>query len=160
MSLDALRWAFADRSVDDAPARHVLACLAWHANADDLAWPSADTIAGETGYHRRTVIRHLDALEAAGTISRTGRRRRRAIEWHVNVDRNVTEGHTTSEPAGDRNVTEGHKILCQRATQTQRGTNDATANDDAADGLDRAGDPDSGRYDGLGVARENERTAA
>lgn len=52
----------------DATARHVLMVIASHANRKGRAWPSTDTIAGETGLHRRTVEKAVDRLEGAGVI--------------------------------------------------------------------------------------------
>lgn len=161
MSLRALSWAYAVDDVDDPPARHVLQCLAWHANAENLAWPAAGTIARETGYHRATVIRHLEQLEQLLVIERTGRLRGRRIEYRVKVrdvdleaDRNVAERDTTPAPArlfGDlRTVAERDTILSQSATQTKR---EPTTHDVAA-GLEAEEVYDSSRSYGLGAARD------
>jgi hypothetical protein len=58
------------------PGRLVGMVVASHANRDGRAWPSLDTVAAETGHHRRTVIRAVVELEKRGlftVLRHTGR---------------------------------------------------------------------------------------
>lgn len=63
--------AIAQQVVTDAPARHVLLCLSNYAGVDGAgAFPSAATLALDTGLSERTVRAKLDLLEASGLIRR------------------------------------------------------------------------------------------
>lgn len=71
MSLRAMLWALYDAPTDDLPAGAFRVLLALADHADDRgwnAWPSANTLAGNLRYSRRTVLRHLAALRDAGLI--------------------------------------------------------------------------------------------
>ena len=57
-------------------ARHVGTIIAGHANRGGLAWPSLETIAAETGWSRRAVMRAVREIEDAGyftVVARIGR---------------------------------------------------------------------------------------
>lgn len=84
MSVAATHWAMDPDAHRDLPPgpRHVLQVLCWRADENDLAWPSASSLAKATGRGHRSVVRHLEELEEAGLISRQGRRRR-AILWRI-----------------------------------------------------------------------------
>jgi biotin operon repressor len=66
----------AARHWDVSPvARHVGSVIASHANRAGLAWPSLETIAAETGWSRRAVMKAVREIEGAGVlvvIQRTG----------------------------------------------------------------------------------------
>lgn len=71
MSVQAMSWALSQQVVTAAPARHVLLCLANYADQDGkAAFPSAKTLAKDTGLGERTVRYKLDELETAGVIVR------------------------------------------------------------------------------------------
>lgn len=64
-----MTWALEQQRVTDAPARHVLLCLANYAGPDGCgAFPSTATLARDTGLSERTVRAKLDALQAMGLI--------------------------------------------------------------------------------------------
>ena len=64
-------WALEQQEIKDSTCRHVLLCLANYAGSDGRgAFPSALTLAVDTGLSERTVRYKLDALEAAGLIRR------------------------------------------------------------------------------------------
>ena len=71
MSLQAMAWAIEQQLVTDAPTRHVLLCLANYADKVGMgAFPSAATLAKETGLSERTVRQRLEKLQATGIIKR------------------------------------------------------------------------------------------
>jgi DNA-binding transcriptional ArsR family regulator len=74
MSIDALNWAFA---IDIRPAgrKFVLVALANFADEANTCFPGQQLLAKRTGQSVRAVRAHLEALEAAGLISRCTRRR-------------------------------------------------------------------------------------
>ena len=76
MSVRATAWAFG-RRVGSPMTKLVLLSLANHHNDETDAdpFPSIETIAAETEMNERSLRRHLDALEAAGLISRRARGR-------------------------------------------------------------------------------------
>ena len=75
----------------------VLSRLADAANADWECWPSQQLIAEDLACSVRTVIRHLDALEALGLISRTyiqkdnGARKGTLYKLHAGIEQVVIE---------------------------------------------------------------------
>lgn len=71
MSIQSMVWALEQQEIKDSTCRHVLLCLANYAGSDGRgAFPSALTLAVDTGLSERTVRYKLDALEAAGLIRR------------------------------------------------------------------------------------------
>lgn len=74
-----------------AVQRAVLLCLWDHANSDRVSWPSAPTIARETGYSDRAVKGAFVALSDRGFIIRMGVERyessgqwsRHAVRWSL-----------------------------------------------------------------------------
>ncbi|NMY67322.1 helix-turn-helix domain-containing protein [Pseudomonas sp. WS 5414] len=71
MSIQSMVWALEQQEIKDSTCRHVLLCLANYAGSDGRgAFPSALTLATDTGLSERTVRYKLDALEAAGLIRR------------------------------------------------------------------------------------------
>lgn len=71
MSIQSMVWALEQQEVKDSTCRHVLLCLANYAGSDGRgAFPSALTLATDTGLSERTVRYKLDALESAGLIRR------------------------------------------------------------------------------------------
>ncbi|WP_339546301.1 helix-turn-helix domain-containing protein [Pseudomonas sp. RA_35y_Pfl2_P32] len=71
MSIQSMVWALEQQEIKDSTCRHVLLCLANYAGSDGRgAFPSALTLATDTGLSERTVRYKLDALEAAGLIKR------------------------------------------------------------------------------------------
>lgn len=71
MSVQAMAWALTQQEVTDPPARHVLLCLANYASVEGRnAFPSAATLAKDSGLSERTVRAKLEALAAAGLIRR------------------------------------------------------------------------------------------
>ena len=76
MSIDALQWAFKQRT-GRAQNKIVLISLAERANEDHECWPSIRRLERDTELNRKTIIKCLDALEAAGMIADTGRKKGR-----------------------------------------------------------------------------------
>lgn len=71
MSIQSMVWALEQQEIKDSTCRHVLLCLANYAGSDGRgAFPSALTLAVDTGLSERTVRYKLDALESAGLIRR------------------------------------------------------------------------------------------
>ncbi|MEE5042927.1 helix-turn-helix domain-containing protein [Pseudomonas alliivorans] len=71
MSIQSMVWALEQRVVEDAPARHVLLCLANYADkAGRGAFPSTNSLSDDTGLSVRTVKYKLDYLEKLGVIRR------------------------------------------------------------------------------------------
>ena len=70
VNIRAARWALEVDTVKVPPiARHVLLVLACHVpTGGDCAWPSMACLTAETGWNRTTILRSLDALEAAGLL--------------------------------------------------------------------------------------------
>lgn len=98
MSLRALTWAIYEigSTLKDASAYRVLLILADNANDEGKgAYPSASTIAEETGMSLRTVRNKLNDLEAAGIIMRGDQAladylpaNRRSVVWDLDLDNN------------------------------------------------------------------------
>ena len=69
MSVQAMAWALKQQVVTEAPARHVLLCLANYCDQDGrAAFPSVARLCLDTGMSERTVRYKLDALQEAGVI--------------------------------------------------------------------------------------------
>lgn len=101
-SEDLVWWALTLR-IPDTDARigsdrlsRTLAVLAAYANADGVAWPSAERLAQDLGIDRRTVRGALAALESAGLISRVPVQRTRSTAWTFAP---VTAGDMAGIPA-------------------------------------------------------------
>ncbi|RKR44565.1 helix-turn-helix domain-containing protein [Paraburkholderia sp. BL17N1] len=75
MSIEAMAWAIKQQITRDAPARHVLLCLASYADKlGKTAYPSASKLSADTGLSERTVRTKLDVLEQVGLITRGNQR--------------------------------------------------------------------------------------
>lgn len=97
----------------DASARHVLLCLANYAGPEGKhAFPSAATLAEQTGLSERTVRYKLDVLESAGLIVR-GKQAIAAV--HI-------ERHDRRPVVYDLQIKRGAAV----APRTERGANDGT----------------------------------
>lgn len=107
MSVQAMAWAIEQRFVTDAPTRHVLLCLANYADKTGRgAFPSASTLADETGLSERTVRYKLDTLAEAGLI-RLGaqslasayieRADRRPVVWDLAIERGAGDAPREAE---------------------------------------------------------------
>ena len=142
MSLRALTWAIYEigSTLKDASAYRVLLILADNANDEGKgAYPSASTIAEETGMSLRTVRNKLNDLEAAGIIMRGDQAladylpaNRRSVVWDLNLDNNRraesapqhTPATTTTRGAKSAPQTDGFDVQqgCNRgATDVQQG---------------------------------------
>ncbi len=142
MSLRALTWAIYEigSTLKDASAYRVLLILADNANDEGRgAYPSASTIAEETGMSLRTVRNKLNDLEAAGIIMRGDQAladylpaNRRSVVWDLNLDNNRhaesapqhTPATTTTRGAKSAPQTDGPDVQqgCNRgATDVQQG---------------------------------------
>ena len=142
MSLRALTWAIYEigSTLKDASAYRVLLILADNANDEGKgAYPSASTIAEETGMSLRTVRNKLNDLEAAGIIMRGDQAladylpaNRRSVVWDLNLDNNRraesapqhTPAHTATRGAKSASQTDGPDVQqgCNRgATDVQQG---------------------------------------
>lgn len=142
MSLRALTWAIYEigSALKDASAYRVLLILADNANDEGRgAYPSASTIAEETGMSLRTVRNKLNDLETAGIIMRGDQAladylpaNRRSVVWDLNLDNNRraesapqhTPATTTTRGAKSAPQTDGPDVQqgCNRgATDVQQG---------------------------------------
>ena len=142
MSLRALTWAIYEigSTLKDASAYRVLLILADNANDEGKgAYPSASTIAEETGMSLRTVRNKLNDLEAAGIIMRGDQAladylpaNRRSVVWDLNLDNNRraesapqhTPATTTTRGAKSAPQTDSSDVQqgCNRgATDVQQG---------------------------------------
>ena len=66
------RWAWAFELPVSGIARAVAGCIAYHANArTGLGWPGMGTIATETGFCRRAVVKAIKDLERGGHVTVT-----------------------------------------------------------------------------------------
>lgn len=142
MSLRALTWAIYEigSTLKDASAYRVLLILADNANDEGKgAYPSASTIAEETGMSLRTVRNKLNDLETDGIIMRGDQAladylpaNRRSVVWDLNLDNNRraesapqhTPATTTTRGAKSAPQTDGPdvQLMCNRgATDVQQG---------------------------------------
>lgn len=142
MSLRALTWAIYEigSTLKDASAYRVLLILADNTNDEGKgAYPSASTIAEETGMSLRTVRNKLNDLETAGIIMRGDQAladylpaNRRSVVWDLNLDNNRraesapqhTPAHATTRGAKSAPQTDGPDVQqgCNRgATDVQQG---------------------------------------
>lgn len=114
MSVQAMGWALElPKSVlKDAPARHVLLCLANYAGVSGKgAFPSAATLAEHTGLSERTVRTKLGELAKAGLIvegnqaiaaAHIDRRDRRPVVYDLQIKRGETNA-----PRSERGAAQG-----------------------------------------------------
>ena len=128
MSLRALTWAIYEigSTLKDASAYRVLLILADNANDEGRgAYPSASTIAEETGMSLRTVRNKLNDLETAGIIMRGDQAladylpaNRRSVVWDLNLEHNRraesapqhAPAHTTTRGAKSAPQTDGPDV--------------------------------------------------
>lgn len=110
-----MSWALSlpTETLKDSSARHVLLCLANYAGANGAgAFPSASTLAQDTGLSERTVRYKLDDLEKVGLIQKGNQ----AIAA-VHIDR-----HDRRPVVYDLQLSRG----ANTAPRTKRGADDAT----------------------------------
>lgn len=110
-----MSWALSlpTQSLKDSSARHVLLCLANYAGSNGAgAFPSASTLAQDTGLSERTVRYKLDDLEKSGLIQKGNQ----AIAA-VHIDR-----HDRRPVVYDLQLSRG----ANPAPRTKRGADDAT----------------------------------
>lgn len=110
-----MSWALSlpTQSLKDSSARHVLLCLANYAGSNGAgAFPSASTLAQDTGLSERTVRYKLDDLEKAGLIQKGNQ----AIAA-VHIDR-----HDRRPVVYDLQLSRG----ANTAPRSKRGADDAT----------------------------------
>ena len=115
MSVQAMSWALSlpVQTLKDSSARHVLLCLANYAGSNGAgAFPSASTLAQDTGLSERTVRYKLDDLEKSGLIQKGNQ----AIAA-VHIDR-----HDRRPVVYDLQLSRG----ANPAPRTKRGADDAT----------------------------------
>lgn len=101
MSIAALNWAFA-AEVTPSGAKFVLVALADHADADGHCYPGQEVLAAKTGQSARSVRAHLAALEEAGWIARTKRRKagkQTSDAYNLVWARAEAQGPKTESPA-------------------------------------------------------------
>lgn len=133
MSLRALTWAIYEigSTLKDASAYRVLLILADNANDEGRgAYPSASTIAEETGMSLRTVRNKLNDLETAGIIMRGDQAladylpaNRRSVVWDLNLDNN-RRAESAPQHAPATTTTRGAKSAPQtHGPDVQQGCN-------------------------------------
>ncbi len=82
---------------------------------DGAVWPSQERLATATGYHRRTVQRHIDELEKAGyiVVIRSHPRRDPATGLYVSRKTNRYYFRYAAEPGGGKRISrKGLPHLC------------------------------------------------
>src|SRR3990167_5069977 len=115
VSVQAMSWALSlpVQTLKDSSARHVLLCLANYAGSNGTgAFPSASTLAQDTGLSERTVRYKLDDLEQSGLIKK-GNQAIAAV--HI-------ERHDRRPVVYDLQILRG----ANPAPRTKRGADDAT----------------------------------
>lgn len=85
---DLTRWALQShvegtRQIGTWAIKCVLVALSQYANADLMAWPSADRLADDVAATRRDVRNALAALEHSGIIARAEKNPGRSVRWHL-----------------------------------------------------------------------------
>lgn len=115
MSVQAMSWALEQQRITEAPARHVLLCLANYAHADgSAAFPSQAKLAADTGLNERTVRSRLAQLELLGLIRRgnqaiaaahIAREDRRPVVYDLDMPRAGAESPRSER--GDSDVATG-----------------------------------------------------
>lgn len=113
MSVQAMSWALSlpIQSLKDSSARHVLLCLANYAGSNGAgAFPSASTLAQDTGLSERTVRYKLDDLEKSGLIQKGNqaiaavhidRHDRRPVVYDLQLSRGANPAPRTKRGADD-----------------------------------------------------------
>lgn len=127
MSVQAMAWAIEQQDVADAPARHVLLCLANYADArGDSAFPSAGTLARDTGLSERTIRSKLDLLRELGVIVPGNQRvvaayidrlDKRPVCYKLNLSRGA--GAACRSPSGVQDVPSGVHLAQSGVQLTQ-----------------------------------------
>ena len=105
-----LAWSVA---VGDHTDKLVLLALADNANDEGACYPSLTNIAARCEMHRATVVRSIQALEAAGHVSRTVRMGRNTV-YQVHPSQRATS--STERLVADSNQSQGATNPSQRAT--------------------------------------------
>ncbi len=115
MSVQAMTWALEQRFITDPTARHVLLCLSNYADKTGRgAFPSAKSLAADTGLSERTVRYKLDHLQQMGAI-RLGnqaiaaayidRHDRRPVCYDLALDRGAADAPRPSERGANEDTT-------------------------------------------------------
>jgi hypothetical protein len=95
MNLQSIKTVLESRTVTNPVDRFVLVMLAWHENKNDGAcFPSAETLARETGYNKDTIFAAKKRLQVGGFLKvKSGGGRGRANSYELNLE---TIGQTDS----------------------------------------------------------------
>lgn len=123
-----MSWAFEQQTTREPGARFLLVTLGNYANtAGASAFPSLETLVGDTGMNRRTIQKHLRNLEAIGLIAKDDpaivaahvkRADRRPVGYRLALNSQVIHrGGITpprSEPTGRRGVPDGAALTTSR----------------------------------------------
>ena len=104
MSIRAINWAVGVFEVIDIPSPERLILLLicrHHQDKTGECYPSYDTLAQQSGYNRRTVIRHVKSLKSSGLIAVKKRR----SKGHQESNQFVLFGSFKSHNQSDTRVT-------------------------------------------------------
>lgn len=129
MSVQAMSWALEQQVITAPSARHVLLCLANYAGkGGEAAFPSAKSLALDTGLSIRTVQTALEALRKSGVIelgnqaiaaAYIDRIDRRPVVYNLNIKRGAAvapgvERGATDDRAGCNPCTNGVQLTTER----------------------------------------------
>lgn len=110
-----MSWAW-EQNTQSSGERLVLLALADHAGEDGECYPHTARLADKCGLDRKTVQRHLIALDERGLVSKLYRRKRsdgRLSGWQYRLEMHVREGTCKSSQ-------EGTQTSPQEGTPTSR----------------------------------------
>lgn len=129
MSLPAVVHALYSVRGIDPTAKLILVVIADHTNPQTgWAWPSTSRLADLAGVSKRSAIRHIDALEAAGLLV-VNRRSGRSSGYRIILKTPETPtgdtSVTTPEPTGDTPEPTGDTHVTAPVTPTSPPTGDA-----------------------------------
>lgn len=123
MSLRAMSWAW-EQETKSSGERLVLLALADHAGEDGECWPHSARLGEKCGLDRKTVQRHLTALDERGVIEKVSRRKRNngtLAGWLYRLP--IVEGTHTSRLGGDTDIPtkrgHAHPVLEDTPTSPQ-----------------------------------------
>ncbi|MGA1037178.1 MAG: helix-turn-helix domain-containing protein [Ilumatobacteraceae bacterium] len=103
MSLRAMSWAWA-QATKSSGERLVLLALADHAGEDGECWPQTGRLGEKCDLDRKTVQRHLTALDERGIIEKVSRRKRpngTLAGWTYRLPLETSEGTPTTRLRGN-----------------------------------------------------------
>jgi DNA-binding MarR family transcriptional regulator len=171
MSIYAMVWAY-EQDVKNSGQKFTLVTAAQYANDQGICWAGQETLAEDMSMDRRSVLRHLQALEDAGLIERTERRRKdgsRATDMmklvgFVKPTTKVTNRHAdnVTKTTDQRDKLSGHETLVSKKRKNDK----ESSNESSLSGVAKNGERpmEMGQYaikelmDRINAAREQGKT--